>query len=191
MKRAYTTYHGSDEGLDKLIAMAKTSTAPGDLHIDSVVEIAERKAAADAAAAAADPAMAMWKTIKEGLTGASPDAFFDGSVKDALLPGKNPTTGADLKFKGKLVSMKPALRPKTLVLSVQDPQGDVTLNFEMALPGKMELGAELEFAGEAKAYTKEPFMLTLEAEKENIVGWKPVAPTPAPKKAVPAKKKAQ
>jgi hypothetical protein len=191
LKRAYTTYHGSDEGLDKLLAMAKTSTSPDNLHIDSTVDIAAATAAKAAADAAADPAMAMWKTVKEGLTGASPDAFFDGSVKDALLPGKNPTTGTELKFKGKLVSLKPALRPKTLVLAVQSPEGDVTLNFEMPLPGKMDVGTELEFEGTVKSYTKEPFMLTMESEKEQISGWKPVAPTPAPKKAVPAKKKAQ
>lgn len=185
LKRAYTTYHGSEEGLDKLVAMAKTSTSPDGLKIDSVVEIAEAKAAAEARDAAANPVMALWKTVKTGLTGDNPDMFWE-SVKETGLPGNN------MKFKAKLVSMTPAIRPKTLVLAVEKPEGDVTLKFEMPLPGKMDVGSEIEFNGTAKAYTKEPFMLTLEAEKEDITGWKPVAPPPSPKKAPGAiKKKAQ
>jgi hypothetical protein len=108
-------------------------------------------------------------------------------VKDAALPGKNPTSGEEMKFKGKLVSMTPLIRPKTLVVAVERPEGDVTLKFEMPLPGKMDVGTELEFTGTAKAYTKEPYMLTLEVEKENLVGWKPVTPPRAPAN----KKKAQ
>ena len=121
--------------------------------------------------------MALWKTVKTGLTGDNPDMFWE-SVKDSGLPGNN------MKFKGKIVSMTPQLRPKTLVVSVEQPEGDVTLKFEMALPGKMDVGTEIEFSGAAKAYTKAPYMLTLEVEKEDLVGWKPVTPprAPAPKK---------
>jgi hypothetical protein len=187
LKRAYTTYHGSDEGLDKLIAMAKANPSPEGLKIDSVVEIAQAKADAEAKENAANPVMAMWKTIKTGLTGDNPDAFFESSVKGAGLPGKSPAGGEEMKFKGKLVSMTPQIRPKTLVIAVEKPEGDVTLKFEMPLAGKMDPGAELEFTGTATAYTKEPYMLTLEVEKENLSGWKPVTPPRAPQQ----KKKAQ
>ena len=186
--RAYKAYHGSDEGLNQVLATAKANPAPpADFKIPSTVDIAQAKADAEAKEAAANPVQAMWKTIKTGLTGDGSDAFFDGSVKDAALPGKNPTSGADMKFKGKLVSMKPAIRPKQLVIAVEAPEGDVTLEFEMPLAGKMEPGAELEFSGAAKSYTKSPFMLTLDCEKENLVGWKPVTPPRAPVQ----KKKAQ
>lgn len=190
--RAYKTYHGSDEGLSGLLAAAKANPAPpGDFKIPSTADIAQAKADAEAKDAAANPVMAMWKTIKTGLTGDGADAFW-GSVNEAGLPGKNPTSGEEMKFKGKIVSMSPQIRPKTLVVAVEKPEGDVTLKFEMALPGKMDPGSEIEFTGTAKAYTKEPYMLTLETEKENLVGWKPVAPPPSPKKAGGGvKKKAQ
>lgn len=189
--RNYTTYHGSSEGLDAVIALAKADpVAPADFKILSTVDIAKAKADEEAKEAAANPAMALWKTIKTGLTGDNPDQFFEGSVKDAELPGKDPSTQADLKWKGKLVSMKPTIRPKTLVIAVEKPEGDVTLNLDMPLPGKMEPGAELEFEGQAKAYVKDPYMLTLETEKAKIEGWKPI-PTPMQHKKSGAKKGAR
>ena len=174
--RAYKAYHGSDEGLSGLLAMAKANPAPpADFKILSTADIAQAKADAEAKEAAANPVMAMWKTIKTGLTGDGADAFW-ASVNDAGLPGKNPTTGEEMKFKAKLVEAKPPIRPKILIVSVEKPEGDITLKFDMPLPGKMEPGAELEFTGTAKAYTKDPYMLTLEVDKENLVGWKPVTP---------------
>ena len=188
--RAYKTYHGSDEGFQQLLTMAKGSaTPPADFKIKSTVDIDKDKQAAQAAIDAADPAMAVWRTLKDGLTGATADQFFD-SAKGAAFPGKDPNDKEkDMHWKGKIVSMTPAIRPKTLVLAVQNPAGDVTLKFEMPLPGKMDVGSELEFWGVMDAYTKDPYMLTLTVDKETLTGWKPVAAPPA-KKAAP-KKQAQ
>ena len=51
----------------------------------------------------------------------------------------------------------------------------------------------LEFEGQATAYTKAPFMLTLsigeDENKTKIIGWKPVAAPPTSKKAAPSPKK--
>ena len=188
--KAYKTYHGSDQGLTDLMAMAKANAMPpSDFKIKSTVEIAQEADAAQKALDAADPAMAVWRTLKEGLTGTSGDAFLD-SAKGAEFPGKDPGDASKtLKWKGKIVSMQPAIRPKTLVLAVQNPAGDVTLKFEMPLPGKMEVGTELTFSGVMDSVVKDPYMLTLTSDKEQIEGWKPEPA--APKKAVPAKKKAQ
>ncbi len=170
----YKIYHGSDEGLTDVVAMAKADpVAPADFKIKSTVDIAEDKAKADAAFAASNPAMALWKTIKTGLTGDMPDQFFDGSVKDAALPGKDPATQADMHWKAKIVSMKPANRPKTILVSIEKPEGDVTLILAegSVLPGHMDPGEEIEFSGVAKSYMKDPYMLTLEVTKDQIVGW--------------------
>jgi hypothetical protein len=161
----YKKYHGSDEGLNDVVALAKSNAvAPDSFHIDSTVDIANKKEAADQEFAKNNPTMATWKTIKDGLTGDTPDQFFE-SVKDAGLPGNG------MKWRAKIVSMKPALRPKTLVLSIESPEGDVTLNLDAPLPGKMEPGESIEFEGIAKSYTKAPYMLTLEATKDQITGW--------------------
>jgi len=48
---------------------------------------------------------------------------------------------------------------------------DAKLTMEMPLAGKMEPGEELEFQGTAKSYTKDPFMITFEVDKDGISGW--------------------
>jgi tetratricopeptide (TPR) repeat protein len=191
LTKAYTTYHGSAQGLDQLKAMAKTNALPpAGFKIDSVVDIANKKAAEEDAAAKANPMLALWRSIKTELTGDNGPAYYESSVKDAGLPG-----GANgvMKFKGKLISTTPETRPKELKLAVENPEvGDVILKLEEPLPGKMDPGGEIEFSGTAKAYTKEPFMLTFEVEKEDINGWTGKGPAgPARtggKKAAPKKK---
>lgn len=170
LARAYKTYHGSDEGFNDLLAKAKTTADPGaDFKLASVTDIAEAKEKAEEEFAKNNPGLAMWQTIKTGLTGDNPDAFFESTVKGTELPG-----GANgvAKFKGKIISMTPATRPKEIVLAVEKPDvPDVTLKFETPLPGKMEPGEELSFDGVASAYTKDPYMLTLDTDKDKIEGW--------------------
>jgi hypothetical protein len=95
------------------------------------------------------------------------------------------------KFKGKLISMTPATRPKELVLAVEKSETpDVTLKLDGPLAGKMESGAEIEFEGVAAAFTKEPFMVTFDVEKSKIVGWTGKnTPAPTTKKPGAAGKK--
>jgi len=107
-------------------------------------------------------------------------------LKDAKLP----------KLKGKLVSHEPATNPKKLVIGISDAAlGEVTLVVAEKgfLPGKMEPGGEIEFEGVGKEFVKDPFMVTLEIEKESISGWTgtpaaKAAPKRAPVKAVRKKK---
>lgn len=181
-KKAYNTYHGSDEGADQLLASAKSAALPpGDFKILSKNDIAQAKADADAAEAAKDPQMALWRNIKKELTGDNGQAYFDMGLKDAALP----------KFKGKLISMTPATRPKELVVGIEKADvAEVTLKFENALPGKMDPGGELEFECTGNSFTKDPFMLILNCDKDQLTGWtgKNVGAAPAPvKKAVPKK----
>ena len=185
--KAYTQYHGSNEGYNELLASAKTNALPpAGFMIASTADLAVAKAKADQEAAAKDPAMALWRTIKTGLTGDSPEMFFE-SLKGAEVPGAG--AGGVTKFKGTIVSMSPATRPKELILAVEKPGvADVTLKLEEALPGKMEAGGELQFEGVATAYTKEPYMLTVTVDdnKAKIVGWTGKNAAPA-RKAAPKK----
>jgi len=182
--RYYKAYHGSDDGFDKVLTMAKANALPpADFNIESTADLEKKRLEAEAAADAADPVFAIWKTIKTGLTTDSSDAFFETTVKDVEFPPEGK------KFKGKIVSMKPTISPKTLVMAYKDPAGDITLLLETPLRGKMEIGSELEFEGQATAYTKTPsFMLTLKIDenKDKIIGWKPVAAPPA-RRPVPKK----
>ena len=188
--KAFTTYHGKDEAaLAELRKQAVASPFPPQgFHIENVNEIAAKN---EEEFAKKNPAMAMWMNLKRELTGPNGEQYFESSLKGAAVPG-----GAHgvQKFKGVLISSKPATAPKELVLGVMDPNTpDVTLKLETPLRGKADPGRELEFEGIVSGFTKEPFMLVLDVdENSKITGW----PAPAPaakkagaKKAAPRKKK--
>jgi tetratricopeptide (TPR) repeat protein len=192
LTKAYNTYHGSAQGLDQLKGVAKTNALPpADLKIASVVDIEADKAKEDEEKRKANPMLALWNDIKTQLTSDGGPAYFESSVKDAGLPGT--VVPGVTKFKGKLISATPEIRPKELKLAIEKPDvADVTLKLEEPLPGKMDPGGEIEFSGTAKAYTKEPFMLTFEVDKDDISGWTGKGPAGAGraggKKAAPKKK---
>ncbi len=168
--KQYAGYHGSADGADKVLAVAKANAVPPDgFTIESITAISERKIKEDEEKRKANPMITLWTDTKTQLTGDGGQAYFD-QIKDALMPGT--AIPGVTKFKGKIVSMTPAIRPKKLVLAVEkDGVADCTLVLETALPGKMEVGSELEFDGVVKEFTKDPYMLTFTAEKDNITGW--------------------
>ena len=170
LSRTYIQYHGSSEGLDKLLASARTNPAPpAGFQIQSKVDIERQRLAAEEAEAKANPMLSLWRTIRTALTADDGATYFEGGMKDALLPG-----GANSvdKLKGRLVSMTPAVRPKELELAIDNSStADVILKLDSALPGKMEPGEEIEFEGVAKSYTKDPFQVTFDVEKAKITGW--------------------
>jgi hypothetical protein len=179
LTKTYTAYHGSNEGLDKLLAMAKANPfPPAGFSIESAQQIAAKKAEQQEEFIKAHPDLGLWQTaIKEPLLKDGGDAYFEMNVKGALLPG-----GANgvQKFKGKIVSMTPETKPKQIVLAVEQPNvPDATLELSEALPGKMEPGEELQFEGVAKSYTRQPFMLVFDVDPKQIEGWTGKNPAPA------------
>ncbi|HYL77829.1 MAG TPA: tetratricopeptide repeat protein [Bryobacteraceae bacterium] len=186
VKRQYKIYHGSDDGFDKLIAAAKSSpTPPADFKIEDAGAIAKENLMKEEELEKAHPQEALWKSIKEALTGPDGANYFNSSMKDALLP----------TLKGRVVSMTPALKPKTIVLAMNDlstplgTAGDATLKFDTPLAGKVDAGTELTFEGVPESYTASPFMVMFNVEKDKLHGWTgknaPAAPVhhrPAPRK---------
>jgi len=189
LTKTYTTYHGSKEGLDKLLALAKNSPFPPEgFAIESAQQIAVKSAADQENFIKTHPELGLWQTaIKDPLTKDGGDAYFEASVKGFLLPGGN--NGVQ-KFKGKIVSMTPAVKPKEIVLALEQPNvPDVTLELSQALPGKMEAGEELQFEGVAKSFTKQPFMVVFDVEPKAIEGW--TGKNAAPAKPAAGKNKAK
>jgi tetratricopeptide (TPR) repeat protein len=170
LTKVYTQYHGAPDGLDTLMATAKTSALPpAGFVLKSKVDIEKDKIAAEEAAARANPMLALWKRIKAELQGPDGAAYFENNMKGAALPAG--VNGVD-KFRGKIVSMTPETRPKEIQLAIENgTTPDVTLKLDSPLPGKMEPGAELGFDGVAESYTKDPFMVTFNVEKSHIEGW--------------------
>jgi hypothetical protein len=176
--KGYNTFHGADEpGLKELRTLAVTQPMPpAGFKILDKNEIA---AANQAKFAADNPQLALWKNIKDQLT-AGGDQYFNDQLKGTAPP----------KLRGKLVSTKPAIRPKELVLDLDGGDTpEVTLKLETPLPGKADKGTELQFEGVPSAFTKDPFMLTFDvASKDKIDGWPAQAPPPVKKRA-PVRKK--
>jgi tetratricopeptide (TPR) repeat protein len=167
VQKAYKGYHGSDQGFNDLVASAKASpTAPGDLGIKSALDIAKAEMANEEEWTKAHPQEAMWKGIKEALTGADGANYFGSSMKEAQLP----------PLKGKVVKLEPAVKPKTILIAMEDGKSDgttadATLKFEMPLPGSVEPGTELTFEGVPESYTASPLMVVFNVEKEKLQGW--------------------
>jgi hypothetical protein len=111
-------------------------------------------------------------------------------LKDADVKGD----GGAKALKGTLVDAKPACKSKELMVAISDAtHAEVTLNLDAALTGKPDTGVVIQWDGQPTAFTKEPFMLTMDTEKANITGLNltPCVAAPvkkaAPKKSAPKK----
>jgi tetratricopeptide (TPR) repeat protein len=178
VQRAYKGYHGSDEGFNDLLAAAKAQATPAaDYHIASVKEIAEEKQKKDQEAEAKeDPQLKLWKQLKASLTAPDGASYFEMGMKGAQLP----------MLKGKVVKLEPEIKPKTVVLSLEDgTTADATLKFEMPLAGKVEPGTELTFEGVPESYTASPYMVVFNVEPDKLHGR---TGKNAPRPAAPRKK---
>ena len=181
---AYNQYHGQDaEGLKHLREQAKAQPfPPADFKIENVAEVKLRK---EEEFKKNNPALALWMNLKQALTAADGEQYFTNNMKGAEVPGG---AGGVQTFKGKLISSKPALHPKELVLSIGDgTTPDATLVLDAPLPGKAEPGIEIEFAGVPTAYTKDPYNITFDVEKKKIAGW--TGKDAAPVRRHPTRKK--
>lgn len=179
VQRAYKGFHGSDDGFNNLLAAAKAAALPpADFHIKNATEIAEelqKKAAEDAAK---NPELTLWKNLKAELTGPDGANYFNSSMKGAQV-----TT-----LKGKVVKLEPETKPKTIVMALEDGvTADATLKFEMALPGKVDLGTELSFEGVPDSYTTSPYMVVFNVEPDKLHGWTGKNPPPVRRKTAPKK----
>ena len=177
----YTRVHGSDEGLAQLKDMVKQNPLPPDgFEIKSQAQIAAEK---EADFAKNNPRLALWNGIKTALTAPDGEQYFADKLKDSAVP----------QLRGLLVEGKPACRSKELLVYVpgEDAKGpqpaEITIKLDAPLTGKPEAGAEVLWEGVPSAFTKSPFMLTMDAEKAKVeVKTSPCAP---PAKRAPAKKK--
>jgi hypothetical protein len=158
----YTRIHGSDEGLAQLKATAKANPLPPDGFKFKTKE--EIQAEKDADFAKNNPNLALWMPIRGALAAADGEAYFNKDLKDAAVP----------KLSGVVVSGKPECRSKELLVAIPVPgqpatnAGEISLKLDTALTGKPEAGSEIQFEGIPTAFTKTPFLLTMEAEKAKV-----------------------
>jgi hypothetical protein len=174
LKKVYIRIHGSEEGLDQLKKQAVGSPAPpSGFKIKSATDIAQEK---EAEFEAGNPQLALWMKIKGQLADTNGDQYFQGQLKDAAVP----------QLRGTLVEAKPACHPKELLVAVPLPdspkplKAEISLKLDKPLGGKPESDTEFHWEGVPTAFTKDPFMLTMETETAKIQGLKTEPCTTAP-----------
>jgi len=178
-QKVYPQFRGDTKGMDDLKKSAGEAVDPFPAK-DFAIKTKQQEQIEDLNRIIKEnPQLAIWIQTKQALTAADGETYFNNSVKESKLP----------KLKGKIVSIEPEVNPKKVVVGMSDASvAEVTLVMEEKtfLPGKMEAGGEIEFEGVGKEFAKDPFMLTLEIDKDTIYGWTGVATRPAPgKKAAP------
>ena len=194
--KIYTAYHGSDEGLQQLKELSlKAPLPPADFKIETASEVARKK---EEEFKSQYPQLALWMGIKRQLTDTNGEQYFESTLKQADVSGKD---GAKA-LKGVVMEGKPACRSKELLVAIPEPnqpgtlRAEISLKLDAPLTGKPVSGTEIQFNGVPAAFSKEPFLLTMETEKAKIEGLKaepcaaaPVRKGPGAKKGVGKKKR--
>jgi hypothetical protein len=172
---AYIRLHGSSEGLEQLRLQVKESPLPPpDFEIESATKIAEAKRQEFEKD---NPQLALWMKIKGALSDTNGEQYFAGELKDSAVP----------LLKGTLMEATPECRPKELLVAVplpdaqQSPQVEIRLKLDKALAGKPDLKTEFQWEGVPSAFSREPFLLTMDVEIGKIQGLK-TTPCAAPTK---------
>jgi len=175
---AYVAVHGSTDGLDQLKDQVKQSPLPpADFKIQTKAEVA---AAKEQQFEQGNPRLALWMKIKGALAAPDGDTYFTNSLKDSAVP----------QLRGVVVEGKPACRSREILVAVPLPDqpnnntAEITLKVEPALTGKPEVGSEILWEGVPTAFTKDPFMLTMEVSDKTklTVKTSPCAPAPVRRK---------
>ena len=179
-EKTYVNYHGSKDGMQEVLDAALKNPFPAlDWKILSHQEILVAKMDK---IKEENPQLYIWLQLKEGLTGAGGAEYWTSTLKGSALP----------KFKGKVVSSNPPLKPKEVIVGISGPDlSEIKLVLEQPV-GKVEPGTEIEFEGAVPTeFAADPFMVTANMENAKVTGL-PKAAGPAiraiPKKVFPKKK---
>ena len=161
VRRQYRNFQGSDDGLDELLAYAKTHSAPtGDGF--TITPALNGIECVPVQGDGIDRMLALWKNLKAALLAPDGQAYFNAGLRDAQLP----------TLKGKVVKLDPETNPRTVVLAIEDGvTPDATLKFGVPLEGTVDTGTMLSFEGVAESYTASLFMIVFRVEADKLHGW--------------------
>ena len=104
--------------------------------------------------------------IRDALAGTDGDHYFEAELKGSAVP----------ELEGTLVEARPACRPSELRIAIELPNGspnppaEIGLKFETRLKGHPTLGTEIHWTGVPTAFSRDPFLLTMDVEASNLKG---------------------
>jgi len=179
--KAYVNIHGSPDGLDDLKVQVKLSALPPDgFTFKTAREIADEQ---QAKFKESNPELAMWMDIRANLTDPAVPNYFEEQLKDVEGPTLKGTV-VDGACRGKEITVAFPMPGQSGALTPE-----VRLKFTDPTPiaGKPTPNVEITFQkAVATAFTKDPFMLTMEVKKADVEGLKTTPCVPAAtKKATP------
>lgn len=147
---SYNRFHGEDPaGLQELRNLAKSQALPPEGF--KILSAAEVEADADQKLKTEQPQLYFWLRLKDALAADSGVAYFEGGMKDALVPQED-----QAPLKGTVVE---ADRRSAKVALSDSSTPEVTLNFDPALRTALAPGTTIEFWGVAQKLSKDPFMV--------------------------------
>ena len=165
LERAYQQFHGLDpQGLKELKETALQSPLPpagflikssADIQLSNQLDFESKH-----------PELALWMKIKTALAAADGEHYFETELKDSAVP----------PLQGVVIEAKPECRPTELRIAIaapndaQNTRPEVLLKLDKPLAGKPENTSEIHWTGVAKAFSQEPFLLTMEAEASKVEG---------------------
>jgi len=177
LEKAYQQFHGADsQGLKELKEMALQSPLPpAGFVIKSAADIDRSN---QMEFESKHPELALWMRIKTALSATDGENYFESELKDSAVP----------PLQGVVVEAKPECHATELRIAIvapndaQNSRPEVLLKLAKALTGKPETGGEIHWTGVAKAFSKEPFLLTMEVETSKVEGVRLVPCQPNPRK---------
>jgi hypothetical protein len=184
LEKAYTQFHGADpQGLNELRELAVQSPLPpSGFVIKSAAEIAREN---DEDFERKHPELALWMKIRTALAVGDGEHYFESELKDSAVP----------VLQGVLIEASPDCRATELRVAIplpkdsQNARPEVLLKLEKPLTGRPELGGEIRWTGTASAFSRRPFLLTMETQASQFEGLRlsPCQPDPR-KKTTPGNK---
>ena len=125
--------------------MAKSQPAPpANFKVKTATEIAVEK---EEEFKKSNPQLALWMGVKKMLTAPDGAQYFESQMKGRRFR----------RSRASVLSAKPAVRSKEIVVGVADPNTpEITLKLDAPLKGKPEIGEEIEFEGVPSAFSRRP-----------------------------------
>jgi hypothetical protein len=108
----------------------------------------------------------LWRKIRSALMTPEGDNFFQ-QIKDSQIPPEYGNPPEHQRFSGSVVSQP---SPNELIVNVDNSVGDAILRSLIAVKRPVAVGAPVRFEGVVRAYSRNPYRLTIEVLPEDIEG---------------------
>jgi hypothetical protein len=165
LERMYEGFHGDLKGLEQLKETAAKSPMPPDgWTVQIVTEIRKAQIATEEQFNKDHPEIVLWRVLREKLTAAGAEAYFETDLKNIELP----------KLKGKVLGQT---SPKELTVlmdyvSTANPPtavADATIKLDGPWKGKIEPGTVITITGAvAESFAKDPYTMTMRVDRKSV-----------------------